>query len=82
MQGFGHSRLFRFCFSENRTKQEMYRHLSLDIGGSEEGAKEENMQASVEKSLKLFFQPEEREIKCEKCDNGKTASQTLRLMSR
>lgn len=58
----------------------MYRHLSLDIG-HEEGSKED-AQVSVEKSLKLFFQPEEREINCEKCDDGKTASQTLRLLSR
>ena len=59
----------------------MYRHLSLDIGRGEE-KNDEKTEVSVEKSLNLFFQPEEREIKCEKCDEGKTASQTLRLLSR
>ena len=63
-----------------RSKQEMYRHLSLDIVQERNG--EEGMKASIEKSLEQFFQEEEREIKCEKCEEGKDASQKLRLLSR
>jgi len=63
-----------------RSKQEMYRHLSLDIVQERNG--EEGMKASIEKSLEQFFQEEEREIKCEKCEDGKAASQKLRLLSR
>jgi len=71
--------------SRNRTKDEIYRHLSVDIV-SEKPEGEENetaiSKASVEKSLKAFFQPEVREIKCEKCTDGTHASQTLRILSR
>jgi hypothetical protein len=69
----------------------MYRHLSIDIIGDEQDdAKSSNdtsplhgtRNASVEKSLQHFFQPEEREIRCEKCPNGTHALQTLRILSR
>lgn len=57
----------------------MYRHLSLDI--PREGLPE-NADATVKKCLDDFFEPEELELKCEKCTEGTTASQTLRLLSR
>jgi len=55
----------------------MYRQLSVDIvdGG-------DSSTASVDASLSHFFQPEVREIKCEKCTEGTHASQTLRVSSR
>jgi hypothetical protein len=64
-----------------RSKEEIYRHLSIDIknGDSKEGV---DVKGSVEKSLAHFFQPETREIKCEKCDDGVEASQTLRILKR
>lgn len=58
----------------------MYRNLSVDIVNSDkEGMPSE---ASVEQSLTHFFQPEEREIKCEKCADGTHASQTMRILQR
>lgn len=36
---------------------------------------------SVEQSLKQFFQPEIREIKCEKCESGTHAMQMTRVLS-
>lgn len=64
----------------------MYRHLSIDIDGDEkmssDGTVQEISKASVEKSLGHFFQPEVREIKCEKCTDGTHAQQTLRILSR
>jgi hypothetical protein len=64
-----------------RSKEEIYRHLSIDIknGDGKEGV---DVKGSVEKSLAHFFQPETREIKCEKCDDGVEASQTLRILKR
>jgi len=49
-----------------RQKQEMYRHLSLDIRGK-----------SVEEGLAHFLGSEKRAINCEKCANGKSATQTM-----
>jgi ubiquitin C-terminal hydrolase len=57
-----------------RCKEEMYRHLSIDVGADEEES------WSVEKGLKQFFRPEVREIKCEKCDLGMTATQTTHII--
>jgi uncharacterized UBP type Zn finger protein len=71
-----HTLLLRF----HRTKTEMYRHLSLDIEHHE--GKDDTGPVSVKKCLEQFFQEEERELKCEKCTNGETASQTLRLLNR
>lgn len=60
----------------SRSKDEMYRHLSVDVG------EDSNLEKwTVERSLKQFFQPEKREIKCEKCDSGKTATQTMAIIS-
>lgn len=59
----------------------MYRNLSIDIIHTE-GSGEENPKASVEAGLQHFFQPEIREINCEKCDEGTHAYQTLQIISR
>ena len=58
-----------------RSKDEMYRHLSVDVG-------EDSDTWTVEKGLKQFFQPEKREVKCEKCQSGTTATQTMEVLSR
>ena len=66
-----------------RFKDEAYRHLSIDI--IEDVATEPQEQktlASLEKGLEHFFQPEVREIKCEKCSDGTHASQTLEIVNR
>ena len=73
----------------------MYRCLSLDItearvpGGSsstEDMSNDVPVQefkpATVESCLHQFFRPEERDIKCEKCEDGIHATQTLRILSR
>lgn len=57
----------------------MFRHLSL---GVEDPTALHNGPVSIEKSLELFFRPEEVEIKCEKCDEGQTAVQTMKLVNR
>jgi uncharacterized UBP type Zn finger protein len=64
------------------SKEEIYRHLSIDIINGEDGKDGIGVKGSVEKSLEHFFQPETREIKCEKCEDGVDASQTLRILSR
>jgi hypothetical protein len=73
--------LFLFIWSL-RSKEEIYRHLSIDIINGDDGKEGADVKGSVEKSLAHFFQPETREIKCEKCDDGVDASQTLRILSR
>jgi uncharacterized UBP type Zn finger protein len=54
----------------------MYRHLSLDVGEDIE-----NDPWTVKRGLEQFFQPEKRELKCEKCSDGKTATQTIEIIS-
>ncbi len=64
----------------------MYRYLSVDID-CEEIEKASNTRsrsivaASVDRCLKHFFQPEDRELKCEKCSQGNVATQTMRILS-
>lgn len=53
----------------------MYRYLSLDIVQKEE-------RPNIEECLEAFFQPEDREIKCEKCQDGLVAEQTMKVLSR
>lgn len=60
----------------SRSKDEMYRHLSVDVG---EDSEIETW--TVERSLQQFFQPEKRDLKCERCNAGKTATQTLEIIS-
>lgn len=57
----------------------MYRYLSLDIGTRDP---ENPMKPTVERCLESFFEPEDREIKCEKCADGVEATQSLRVLSR
>lgn len=73
-----------FAFHLCRTKDEIYRHLSIDIVDEAPtgGQGKDRPKASVETSLAHFFQPEEREIKCEKCNVGSHAQQTMRISSR
>ena len=69
-----------------RRKVEMYRHLSLDIVRDESTQGRDvdvsACEASVERSLAQFFQPEVREVKCEKCPRGTHAEQTLQIHKR
>jgi ubiquitin C-terminal hydrolase len=51
----------------------MYRYLSVDIPSSS---------CTVQECLETFFQPEDREIKCEKCKEGKVATQTLKVLQK
>ena len=68
------------CVCLRRTKEEMYRYLSIDIADdSEQGT---NHKRTVGKCLDHFFRPEERELKCEKCEEGTVATQTMRILSR
>lgn len=60
----------------DRTKEESYRRLSVPIIDTVESP------PSVEQCLQCFFQPEDIEIQCEKCQDGSTATQTLRILSR
>lgn len=61
----------------SRSKEEMYRHLSVDIGtnGDDEPW-------TVDQGLEKFFQPEQRIIKCEKCESGSSVTQTITVKSR
>jgi uncharacterized UBP type Zn finger protein len=63
----------------HRTKEEMYRYLSVDIGTT---YSEDTAKPTVERCLESFFEPEDREIKCEMCEDGIEATQTLRILSR
>jgi hypothetical protein len=52
--------------------------MSIDIAHEQEkGA----TKPTVEKCLEQFFRPEDREIKCEKCEYGTVATQTMRILS-
>lgn len=64
------------CFSWSRSKEELYRHLSIDVGEDVE-----NDPWTVKRGLDKFFQPETRELKCEKCSDGATATQTIEIIS-
>jgi uncharacterized UBP type Zn finger protein len=65
--------LIIFCC---RSKEEMYRHLSIDVGEDIE-----NDPWTVKRGLEQFFQPEKRELKCEKCSEGVFATQTTEIIS-
>jgi uncharacterized UBP type Zn finger protein len=75
--------LTRLCDAtwEFRSKEELYRHLSLDVAGTSAEDEDATIAGSIQTSLERFFQPEELEIKCEKCETGDRATQTLRIMS-
>ena len=70
-----------------RTKEEMYRHLSIEVEepiANEKGDREEPAEVkwSVQNGLKKFFAPEKRDVICEHCKIGTTATQTLAVMNR
>lgn len=56
----------------------MYRHLSVDVG-EEDPANPGEWTAA--RGLAQFFRPERRELKCEKCAAGTTATQTNEILS-
>ena len=62
---------------------EMYRHLSIEVDRHEipEDAAEDRPKWTVSDGLQKFFESEQREVKCEKCDEGTTATQTLAVIS-
>merc|ERR1712238_344339 len=75
----------------SRSKEEMYRHLSVEVGSDNNilgnGLKKEGLSSSsssdgprtIEKGLRQFFCPEKRELRCEKCKTGETATQTMEV---
>jgi uncharacterized UBP type Zn finger protein len=74
------------CFASYRTKEEMYRYLSIDITDNEASPQDVDggtppAKHTVEKCLEQFFRPEARELKCEKCEEGQEATQTMRILS-
>jgi uncharacterized UBP type Zn finger protein len=65
-----------------RSKVEMYRYLSIDIDGWDfDPQNPDTCKPSVDRCLEIFFSPEEREVKCEKCDDGEIATQTMQILS-
>jgi uncharacterized UBP type Zn finger protein len=66
---------------------EMYRYLSIDIVNDDtmEGASlptGQRSKPSVEKGLSHYFEPDVREVKCEKCSVGTHATETLFVAER
>jgi uncharacterized UBP type Zn finger protein len=49
---------------------------------NEDDEEKKQIKWSVSKGLDRFFAPEKREVKCEKCKDGTTATQTLSVLSR
>ena len=62
-----------------RSKVELYHHLSVEVGTNQEGVEE---QWSIGVGLQKFFQPEERELLCKRCEEGKSVTQTLTIKSK
>ena len=63
-----------------RTKEELYRHLSIDLPRDDSTTPVEA--AQISNSLQAFFKPELREIRCENCTTGTHAQQTMQIVSR
>jgi uncharacterized UBP type Zn finger protein len=62
---------------------ELYRYLSIDIVNGESAATPvSNGKPSVAKSLSHYFQPDVREVKCEKCSHGAHATESLFVSER
>lgn len=53
----------------SRSHDEVYRHLSIDVGPSsdDDNAVTTQHDRTVQEGLRKFFAPEKRELKCEKC---------------
>lgn len=75
------------------SKKEMYRHLSVSIGknNANDNDNDNGIQGkgtvtsnpwTIEQGISQFFREEQREIKCEKCNVGTTATQTMSIASR
>ena len=64
----------------SRSKEELYRHLSVEVGANIGTGEDE--QWSIDKGLQKFFQAEVRDIQCEKCEEGKSVTQTINIKSR
>lgn len=67
------------CCNYSRSKQEMYRHLSIDIGINRSSQDEP---WTILQGIDNFFKPEVRDIKCEKCKEGTSVTQTIAVTSR
>jgi uncharacterized UBP type Zn finger protein len=61
---------------------EMYRHLSIEVDRHEQKEDEVRPKWTVTEGIEKFFQSDQREVKCEKCEEGTTATQTLSVKSR
>jgi len=67
----------------SRSKKEMYRHLSVSIENNNgNGNDDNNHPLTIEQGISQFFRQEQREIKCEKCNDGTTATQSMSIVSR
>lgn len=78
------SRDASFC---HRTMDEMYRHLSIEVEepvrkGKDDDKEPETIKWTVQSGLQKFFEPEKRDIICERCSIGNTATQTLTVVNR
>jgi hypothetical protein len=65
----------------------MYRHLSIEVEEPvvkvKEGDKEpETIHWTVQNGLQKFFEPEKRDVICERCTVGTTATQTSTVVNR
>jgi len=66
----------------SRSKEEMYRYLSIDIGHDNADPRDPGfVKPAVDSCLANFFAPEDREVNCEKCKVGKIATQTMKILS-
>jgi len=68
--------------SYERNMDEMYRHLSIEVDRHEQKEDEVRPKWTVNEGIQKFFQSDQRELKCEKCEEGTTATQTLAVKSR
>ena len=60
----------------------MYRYLSIDIGHDNLNPRDSDfIKPAVDSCLANFFAPEDREVDCEKCEAGKIATQTMKILS-
>ena len=71
------------CTSCNytRSREELYQHLSIDLPTKQDISGKGDV-AQIADSLDSFFQPEELELRCEKCAHGTHVRKTLKIVSR
>lgn len=63
----------------SRVKSELYRHISVDVNSIALEDGEERKVLCLEDCLAKFFKSGEHELKCEKCENGNSVTQTLKI---